>query len=264
MRRGIPHGTVCSRRCDLPRICTRVRATSAHMVPRPAPRGIACRVLPKPHERTRCVARRVVQPARQRLRHVMLCRRIAGGGAPHPCSCSSRCARTCAALHWLPCHHPRSTRAAPSQESARPVAMWQRSAQSRCRCGRGEPSAGAEVGGVSRVPGADWGGAEASPAADAAAMTSIRHGGGATWGVRAHARAVVPVSVVGVQVLEDVPRPRRVRRVVHSDRARVLLRIPASRAHATQLAAPRRAAQVYSHPHTGGENNTQREHGRQA
>ena len=37
-----------------------------------------------------------------------------------------------------------------------PVQMWQGRAQSRCRCGRGEPSPGADVAGVSPVPVQMW------------------------------------------------------------------------------------------------------------
>ena len=40
-------------------------------------------------------------------------------------------------------------------------AQW--CAQSRCRCGRGEPSPGADVGGVRPVPGADVAAASAVP-----------------------------------------------------------------------------------------------------
>ena len=42
------------------------------------------------------------------------------------------------------------------QVRAVPVQMWQRSAQSRCRCGGGEPSPGADVAGVSPVPVQMW------------------------------------------------------------------------------------------------------------
>ena len=44
--------------------------------------------------------------------------------------------------------------------------------QSRCRCGRGEPSPGADEGGTSPVP-ADEGGDEPSPGADVAAVISV-------------------------------------------------------------------------------------------
>jgi hypothetical protein len=37
-----------------------------------------------------------------------------------------------------------------------PVLMWEGRAQSRCRCGRGEPSPGADEGGVSPVPALMW------------------------------------------------------------------------------------------------------------
>jgi hypothetical protein len=40
----------------------------------------------------------------------------------------------------------------PDGRSAGPAPTWQGRAQSRCRCGRGEPSPGADVGGVSPVP----------------------------------------------------------------------------------------------------------------
>ena len=38
------------------------------------------------------------------------------------------------------------------------VQMWQGRGQSRCRCGGGEPSPGADVGGVSPVPVQMWAG----------------------------------------------------------------------------------------------------------
>jgi hypothetical protein len=59
-----------------------------------------------------------------------------------------------------------------------PVQMWQGRAQSRCRCGRGEPSPGADVAGASPVPVQMWQGraqsrrrcgkGEPSPGADVA------------------------------------------------------------------------------------------------
>jgi hypothetical protein len=45
-----------------------------------------------------------------------------------------------------------------------PAQMWQAWAQSRCRCGRGEPSPGADVGWVSLVPAQMWQGVSPVPA----------------------------------------------------------------------------------------------------
>ncbi len=54
------------------------------------------------------------------------------------------------------CHIGTSRGADVVRVSPVPVRMWQRRAQSRCRCGGGEPSPGADVAGVSPVPVQMW------------------------------------------------------------------------------------------------------------
>jgi hypothetical protein len=54
-----------------------------------------------------------------------------------------------------------------------PVQMWQRCVRSRRRCGRGEPSPSADVGGVRLVPAQIVGRGEPSPGADVAGVSPV-------------------------------------------------------------------------------------------
>jgi hypothetical protein len=78
------------------------------------------------------------------------------GRARAACTGSRGC---CASARARPL--PRRTQRR-SLQARGPGAVWQGRAQSRCRCGRGEPSPGADVAGVSPVPVPMWRGQKAA------------------------------------------------------------------------------------------------------
>ena len=90
--------------------------------------------------------------------------RVRAFSKPAVCTTCATCRRgTASARLQVPRCASVPARAAVPGPRPVPVQMWQERVQSRCRCGSGEPSPGADGAGVSPVPGQMWPGLARSP-----------------------------------------------------------------------------------------------------